>query len=482
MAGEQTVKKDKLYLHIAVMLFLIIGSWFIPATGTVTPVGMRLIGIFVAMLYGWTTVGMLWPSLLGMVALALSGPLTMKEFIAISFGNETIVYIIFIFIFTGVIDEVGLINYIANKIISFKFLSGRPWAFSAFVLIGAYISAAFINMFVSVIVFWAIIYIVAERFEFKHYDSWPTLMIIGVILASLIGGAVMPYKPTPLVVLRSYSEIAGVPMDFFKYICFSLPVTFLIMLFYVVICRFVFRPDIKDLKNISADFADADAMTLNKKQKIALVFLFLFIAEMIAPSILPADWVLTNVINRLGIVGSLLILIIIMCWIRVEGQPMLEFQKMTKHINWDIFMVMTFVIPFSSIFTGDEVGIKEAIVQLLQPVLRNLSPIVFLVITLAIALVLTNFMNNMVVGAVFATLIYTIGSGIGTDVAPMIAVLIVSVNFAIVTPAASPLSAMTFANTTWCKPKDLFKYGIITVLLSFIFTIAVGLPWASIIY
>lgn len=69
-------------------------------------------------------------------------------------------------------------------------------------------------MFASIIVFWGIIYIVAERFAFKPYDKYPTLMILGVALASLIGGCVMPYKPVPLVVLKAYSTMAGVPMDF----------------------------------------------------------------------------------------------------------------------------------------------------------------------------------------------------------------------------------------------------------------------------
>ena len=97
-------------------------------------------------------------------------------------------------------------------------------------------------------------------------------MILGVTLASSIGGAVMPYKPGPLVILKAYSMAADVPVDFFKYICFSLPVTLLIMLFYVLVCKFVFRPNMGLLKDISVDFADADALVLTKKQKAAIIF------------------------------------------------------------------------------------------------------------------------------------------------------------------------------------------------------------------
>lgn len=480
--AKKSSKIDQLYMHIVVMLALIIGFHFIPPMGAITPIGMKLIGIFLAMLYGWTTCGMLWTSLLGIIALPFSGAVTMKEFLMQSFGNETIVFMLFIFVFTGVIDEVGLIDYIANKMISFKVLNGRPWLFSAFLLVGAYISSAFINMFASIIVFWGIIYIVAERFEFKPYDKYPTLMILGVVLASLIGGCVMPYKPVPLVVLKAYSTMAGVPMDFFKYICFSFPVTLAIMIFYVFLCRFVFRPDIKELHQISVAFADAKALILNKKQKIAIIFLFVFIFMMIAPSILPAEWLLASIINQLGIAGCLFLLLIVMHWIKFDGVVLLSFHAMAKHISWDMFLVMCFVIPFASIFTADITGIKQSIIQVMHPLLVGLSPMIFIILILFIATILTNIANNMVVGAVFATLIFTIGGTMGIDIIPIIAVLIVCCNLALATPAAAPTTAMVFANTKWCKAVDIYKYGAITVLIGFIFAACIGLVWAFVIY
>ena len=125
-------KFDMMYVHIAVMMGLIIGFHFVPPVGSITTVGMKLVGIFLAMLYGWTTCGMLWPSIIGLLAVPFSGAITMKEFVMSSFGNETVVYILFLFIFTAVIETVGLIEYIANKMISYKFLNKRPWPFSAY--------------------------------------------------------------------------------------------------------------------------------------------------------------------------------------------------------------------------------------------------------------------------------------------------------------------------------------------------------------
>lgn len=203
---------------------------------------------------------------------------------------------------------------------------------------------------------------------------------------------------------------------------------------------------------------------------------------MIAPSILPAEWLLAQLINQWGIVGCVFALLVIMHWVKIDGEVLLDFQAMSKHINWDIFVVMVFVIPFASLFTGEGTGIKECIIQIMQPLLLGHSPLVFMVLTLFIATILTNVANNMVIGAVFATLIFTIGGGMGIDVAPAIAVLVVCCNLALATPAASPMAAMCFANKEWCKAKDIYKYSILTVLFCFIFVAVVGLAWAYIIY
>lgn len=475
-------KKDMMWFHIAAILVLMIGFGYLEPFGSMTPLGMKLTGIFLGLLWGWSTCGLLWTSLLGMVGLSLTGIMTMKEFLTISFGNETVVFILFIFVFTAVIDDVGLIDYIANRFISFKVLNNRPWVFSALLLIGAFISAAFVNMFAAIIVFWGIVYIVAERFDFKPYDRYPTLMLIGVTLAGSVGGAVMPYKPVPLVVLKAYSDISGMPLDFFKYICFSLPIAFLVMIFYLLICKWIFRPELKDLNKINVDFADQSKLILNTKQKAAFAFLAAFIFLMIAPSILPDAWWLTKAINQIGIVGCLFVLIMLMCWVKFDGKSMMDFPKMAKQINWDMFIIMAFVIPFAGLYTSDATGVKAFMVELMQPILGGQAPIVFIILSLIMATILTNFANNMVVGAVFTTLIYTVGSGMGLETMPIVAVLIICANLALATPAASPLAAMMFANTKWLKTGELYKLCATLVAIALVLTIIVGLVWANVIY
>lgn len=128
-------KVAKTYFHVVVVLALMIGIGMLPAVDPITPFGMKILGIFVGMLYGWTFCSMIWVSFLGMLMLCLTGAYTMTDFMAISFGSETVMFIMLMFVFTALLEHFGLTKYIANWFISRKFVEGRPWLFS-FILIG----------------------------------------------------------------------------------------------------------------------------------------------------------------------------------------------------------------------------------------------------------------------------------------------------------------------------------------------------------
>lgn len=472
-----------LLIHCGIMvaIMLIIGN--MPAPAPITPLGMRFLGIFLGVLYGWTACGLLWPSLIGMCAVAFSGMYDkLEEFWHISFGSETAIFILFMMVFTGVMQEVGLIDYLANLLISFKILNNRPWLFSGFCIMACCI-CAIINAFASILIFWEIIYILSKKFGFKPYDKWPTLMLIGTIIASTWGGMIMPYQPVPLVVLKTYQSVSGAEIGFFQYVCFALPIAFLVTLSYVFICRFVFRPDLKELSHINVDFVDKEALKLDKRQKLSLVFLAVFIFAILSPSVLPDDIFFVHWLNLLGFSGTTIILTVLLCLIKIDGAPMLNFPKIAgKHINWDMLFAFGFIIPFANLLTSEGTGLKEAVIAGVQVILHGLAPVVFIIVVLVFVAVLTNFANNVVVGAIFTTLIISFAPQLGIPVLPMVLTILVAANLSIATPVASPLSAIMFSNKTWCKTSDLYKYCSISFVFLMIVALIISWLWANVIF
>ena len=54
-------KADKIYsVHVVIGLVLMFGVGFLPPFSVVTPVGMQLIGIFLGLIYLWSTCGAFW--------------------------------------------------------------------------------------------------------------------------------------------------------------------------------------------------------------------------------------------------------------------------------------------------------------------------------------------------------------------------------------------------------------------------------------
>ena len=63
---------DKQGIWMAISLLIMISTHFMSGIGPITPLGMQVIGIFIGMIIGWSTCGMLVPSLLGILMLGLT--------------------------------------------------------------------------------------------------------------------------------------------------------------------------------------------------------------------------------------------------------------------------------------------------------------------------------------------------------------------------------------------------------------------------
>ncbi len=485
----QSAKKDLTLLHALITLFFMFGfAYAVPPLGSITPYGMKILGIFIGLLYGWTASNLIWPTFLGMIALVSTGAFTMKEFFTQSFGNETVVFLLVIFVFTGLVDAVGLIKFIANWFVSRKCVNGRPWVFSTLVIFGAFVAGGFINMFAALIVFWGIIYIVSDMFGFKPYDQYPTLMIFGIGIASFVGGAVMPYKLLPLAMLGAYDKMlaaAGLSegITFMQYVAYSLPISIGLTVLYILICRFVFRPDLKDLQKISTEFVNPEDLQLSAKQKTVFLLLIIFIFLMLAPGFLPKSWGITWFINQIGIAGCVMLLIIVTFWLKFDGQPLMDFKAMANlGVAWEPYVMFALILPFTTIFTSAETGISQSIVSALSPIFAGKPTVLFILLFLLIPTILTNIANNMVVGISFLPILLSVGINLGVNIHALFVTLVLAVNLAFVTPAASPGAAIVFANVNWLRAKDIYKYASIYIIIAFVFLITVGLAWANIIF
>ena len=90
MDKARNAKKDLSYwLNTSIVIFLMFFfGRLIEPWGAITPVGMQVLGIFLGLIWGWSIIEILWPSLMGMLALGMSDYMTMAQAMQEGFGNS----------------------------------------------------------------------------------------------------------------------------------------------------------------------------------------------------------------------------------------------------------------------------------------------------------------------------------------------------------------------------------------------------------
>lgn len=483
---KATAKSNMFYIHVIITVLLMFGFGKLPALDPITPFGMQMIGVFLGLIYAWTTTSLLWPSFLGMVAVVFSGQYTMADFAAISFGNETVVFMILIMAFTGALDRAGLVKFLSSWIISRKIVAGRPWVFTGALLFGALIGGMVVNAFASVIFFWKILYTVCEEFGFKRYEKYPSLMILGIVFASMTAGlTAFPYHITALLMLGTLESVAGISLTFVQYMLYAIPMSFLLVFSYLLIMRFVFRLDLSRLNSISVDFVNKKDLILNKKQKVAIGFTVLMVALLIGVDLLelllPGVYI-SQLFSDWGIIGAALLLIALSLVVHVDGKPFMDYQDAVKSVDWSMVYLFAIILPFSTILTSDATGVSQWLIQLLTPLFMGKSYLIFCFIVLLLITVITNFANNAVLLVIFLNICTPLCESMNVPLLPLAMCLLFCSQLAYMTPAASAPAAFVFGNTEWIQAKSMYKYIAIILVILFIVCLMIGLPLGMLIY
>ena len=484
MSAQAKSKNTAYYLHSLITLVLIFGFGFLPPLEPITPVGMRILGILLGLLYGWTLVGLLWPSLFGTLAIGLSGAMSIKEVFIAGWGSDITLLILFIFVFAAMVETAGVSKAIAMWFVTRRFFMGRPWAFSFILLFSAFLLSATTSTIAAIIICWGIIYRICAELGYKSGDKWPALMVLGVVYACTIGLSLFPFKSVPLVVVGSYTALSGISVPFLKYVCFTAPICVLSLLVYVLLCKFVFRPDISPLTSLSAaTFGEEAQIKLDKHKKIVIGFLIALIILLLFPSILPKGWLIARILNGIGATGVVFLIIGIMCCLRLDDKPLLDFREMARQgIQWDVVILTATVVPLISLITAESTGIKPFLSQMLQPIFAGKPDILFIALVILFSIILTNLCNNAVTGVLFVAITYGFAADMGMNTTVMTMLIVFCVHLAVLTPAGSPMAAVLHGNRQWISAAEIYKYGTIAVLATGLVLLICGLPLATLLF
>lgn len=488
MAEMATRKRPKnlfYYINTLVVFLLIFGIGALPPFGQITQLGMQILGIFVGTLYGWCTVGLVWPSIIAIIGVGLTSYCTVTESFSTGFGNEIPITIVVVYTLAAFMEESGLSGWLANWFISRKAGEGRPWMFTFLIFLAAYVLSALISLYATIIILWAIFYKICDQIGEKHGSKYTGMVIAGIVIICSLTGMIFPFKPFSVIVLGLAQNGIGTTLEynFVTWTVYNFLISFAMMVLYMVVCRFVIRPDMTKVKEAGAQYAYLRDAKMNRDEKIAFVVLIAFIVLLMLPSIVPESVPGMTQLSNLGVIGIGMLCITVMAIVKTkEGKAYVSIPELIKKgVNWELVILIAATMPLSNALEAEESGVLQTVIAWMTQVFSGLSATAFLVIITVLFILVTQVTHNLVLVMVFTPVLAQMGLNFGANPLLVSFMIYYSAFTAFCTPAASSNAALIFGNAEWINTKQAYLTGILILLIALAVLICIGIPLGNVL-
>ncbi len=492
MSEKTETVKWTYWLHLAIGMFFMFVFPRLTPFEPVTEVGMAVMGVFIGMVYLWSTMDSIWPSMLGLLLVGISGYVpelqgyaAVKDLFLNAFGTETVLVCMFGLILFAGVEYVGCTKYMARFFMSLKILEGRPYVFLFIFFLCSYVIAGLTNPLAAMLILWPIALEILENFGYKKGDKIFYTIICGVYLASTLGQPMLPFKGAQYMIVSTFEKISGLTVNFASFILFNWIMSIILLVCFLAIIRFLIRPDVEAFKKIKvADLTKEQLPKMNPQQIAFFLMIIIYIAAMLLPNLLPKSIPFIALLSQIGLLGINVLCIVVLMIIPYKGKPMMDFRGIAKKsFSWDVFFLVAAAVYVCNAMTAESTGIKPFLVQLLQPLLGGKPELVFVFFLLAFAIITTNFANNAGMAVVLMPVVMAFADQYPSVELTVICMSICMMVFvALLTPAASPYCGILHARKDLVEYKEIMQLFLPMVVIALLVYTLVGYQIAKILF
>lgn len=470
--------KNKMYwIHIAIFLIIMFGVGFIPPFAQITPLGMKVLGIFLGVIYAWCFIALDWTSLIALVALAVVGYDSGNNLLLEGWSFSTIPQIVLCFIFAEAVSKTQLTDYISNKLLSFKLFQGKPYVLFMGILFGTVALNLLGASYAAIFVMWAVTRSIAEKAGYEKRNIFSTVMVTSIVVAFMWASYVFLFKPGTLLMLGFLQQ--GLPEAEVPFLNWTI-VWFIYVMVYIIlwplIIKYIFRLDFSAVAKIDLSKIANKDVRMTGSQKFGLICLIVFICMMLFPQLLPQNWAITQILSNLGLSGCLLLIISIMAAYRdTNGEHFVTLQDAAKGISWNVMWLIIATQPLASALDSEECGIMSSVMGTVTPILTSMGPTLFLIVCVVIIGLLTQVVHNLIFMVIFIPMLCPMYLEIGANPLVIFIGLIIATNAAFATPAASWNAALMFGEPSVIVKKT-YLHGFLHFAFSLLLFFILGMP------
>ena len=470
-AKKGIVRSKAYYVNAIVGVVLMFGIGFIPPVEPITEMGMKVLGIFIGMIYLFSACDVHWPALLSICALSIVGYCSLGQAAAGSLGHAVVFQSATAYIVAGALNYYGVTEHIARWMLSRKALKGHPYLFVYII----YASLMFICIFTSslamIILYWAIFDGILKVLHYEKGDKFANSTIVGIALAFVTGGAIAPIRGWQMSLFNLWGETVA-PLSLMKFMAVTLPGALASMGLYLLYQVKVLKVNTKPLHDFDVTSL-ANETGMDKRQRkllwsAAVVFFFVFLS-----ALLPKSFPLYDLIaNKISAAGFFALGAAYISMASADGrESLIKFSEVAGNcIQWPVLLMIGATLVVASAMTNEATGIIAFISQTLGGVFHGRGPWFVLIVAMLVTSILTNAASNIAIGTAMVPILAPFIESTGSNAMAIGIMLIWLVNMGLILPGASAPVGLIHGNENLTS-REAYTYSCVGMLVILLATI-----------
>lgn len=462
-----TKKNTRYFINAGIAVAIMIFFRFIPPFGLMTEMGMTMLGIFVGLIWAWITTEGIWPSIVALALVGLSGYVDggMQSVIISVASNSVVQMLIWLLVYSAILTSSGISVQLAKRMVSLRICKGHPWILTICLYTASLVCSAFGSGFAVVLVCWNLVYSICNAVGFSRHDAWPRMTIIAVVIGCVHGLAWFPFQAAVVGSFGYLSAASGgmiVSYDYLAYILFGFLFFIVASALYFICCRLFLKPDMQLLKDVKFE---EEIEPFTTKQKFALGSLVALFLYMVLPSFLP-DCLIKSILNQIGMAGFILLIIAVCIFVRdSSGTPLFAFQDLAKEgMLWDMIFMIGTAVYMGTLLSAEGSGFNATLLSVVSLTFEGVNPIVFCAIVIVVTSILTNVSSNAVTSAIMVPATYPLAVTLGISPVAVMTLIVHATEMGLMLPCSSPNGALLYGNQKWLSPRDIAIQSLIAVI------------------
>lgn len=484
-SNRKITNKD-IYTIIGV-LFIYAFGYVCPAFGGITPMGMKMLGVLIGLIFMTCTgCNIMVSSLLALMGFVIHGYYNAATLLTTWVGSTTTFQIIFCGALCVALRKSGVMDVISKKMLMSKICKGRPYILMFMIMLSGFLVSIFIGGAPFFLLFFTMMDSILQVSGYSKDDPLYPMALLAIYV-SAYGGFLFPWKGAMAITVGMFNSVLepfGMEFDSLLYMLIQIVTWVGFDVIFVLCLKYVFRTDLSKMKAL--DISKIESLQqipdkLDFNMKVSLGSLLFCVAYIMITSFLPKDMPGYATITCLGAPLIWLVPLSLFSIIRKDGKPIMNVAALAQESSlWMMIALVGSLTMLGKICTDAELGIRGWMVGLFTPLFGNMSIPMLLLLVVVFTTVVTQVVNGQVltmgltpvIGPIICTMI--LEQGVAANPSVALTVLSQSATVAFLTVSGS-VNAAYLLNRKEITQKFIFTkgVGVLTIFMIWQYLVAV---------